>query len=136
MSDGTIDELSSGELAVVVEMQRVELNRLLGEQRRLNDRIDKLLELQEREQVLRQQMQAALDRLAAQRGADIGEAGTQPTISGMTAGDMPLLEDRLDRTERKFSALRDAVAQLVTLLERQKGGGGSVRVFAPRGPDT
>lgn len=133
MSDGTIEDLSSDELAVVVEMQRVELNRLLGEQRRLNDRIDKLLDLQEREQVLRQQMQTALDRLAGQPGARVSAVPTDDAGLDAPAA-VPLLEDRLERTERRFSALRDAVAQLVTLLERQ-GGGGSVQVFAPRGPD-
>ncbi len=67
MSDAMMDGLSAGELATVVELQRVELDRLLREHRRLNDRIDQMLRLQEREQVLRQQMQAALDRLAEQR---------------------------------------------------------------------
>ncbi|CAN0594740.1 unnamed protein product, partial [Laminaria digitata] len=54
MSDAMMDGLSAGELATVVELQRVELDRLLREHRRLNDRIDQMLRLQEREQVLRQ----------------------------------------------------------------------------------
>jgi hypothetical protein len=47
ISDSIIEDLSPGELATVVELQRVELNRLLSEQKRLNDRIDLLLQLQE-----------------------------------------------------------------------------------------
>ena len=46
MSYVSIDGLSNNELVTVVELQRLELNRLLGEQRRLNDRIDKLLHMQ------------------------------------------------------------------------------------------
>lgn len=49
MSDAMMDGLSAGELATVVELQRVELDRLLREHRRLNDRIDQMLRLQERE---------------------------------------------------------------------------------------
>ena len=110
MTDGIVDDLSPDQLAVVVELQRVELNRLLTEQKRLNDRVDKLLELQEREQVLRQQMQASLDRLASQRD---GPVLPEP------AGDIPLLTDRLNRAEQRFHALRAAVGQLVIALERQ-----------------
>lgn len=119
MSDAIIDELSNEQLATVVELQRVELNRLLGEQKRLNDRIDTLMQLQEREQVLRQQMQASLDRLAEQR------AFGAPNDSTPGSGDVLLLTDRLDRTERKFSALRNAVGQLVEVIERQRGNPGT-----------
>ena len=78
MSDSIIEDLSPGELGTVVELQRVELNRLLSEQKRLNDRIDLLLQLQEREQVLRQQMQTSLDQLVAQRvGAEPASALTR-----------------------------------------------------------
>jgi hypothetical protein len=139
MSDATIDGLTAGELATVVEMQRVELNRLLGEQRRLNDRLDQMLRLQEREQVLRQQMQASLDRLADQRS--IGGA-RDPSSDGKPAAPQPQLVDRLHRTERKFSALQNAVGQLVDLIERNAArdksagpGGGHVRVFVPGAPD-
>ena len=128
MTDSTIDELSSEQLATVVELQRVELSRLLAEQKRLNDRIDMLLQLQEREQVLRQQMQASLDRLAEQRAI-----GAPPAT--MVSGEIPQLTDRLDRTERKFSALRTAVGQLVRVIERQRDDAEHVRVFAPGATD-
>jgi len=111
MSDVTIDGLSTNELVSVVELQRVELNRLLGEQRRLNERIDKMLHMQEREQVLRQQMQVALDRLAEQKSLT-GQTATPPPP--------PQLEDRLNRTERRFSALQMAVGQLIDFIERRE----------------
>ena len=81
MSYVSIDGLSNNELVTVVELQRLELNRLLGEQRRLNDRIDKLLHMQEREQVLRQQMQAALERLAEQNSLPDKPTAQQPPLA-------------------------------------------------------
>jgi len=113
MSDATIDGLTPGELATVVELQRVELDRLLAEQRRLNDRLDQMLRLQEREQVLRQQMQAALDKLAEQK--TIGQ-----TAGGGHAGPLPQLTERLNRTERKYDTLRRAVGELINLIERRE----------------
>jgi len=138
MSNTTIDDLTAGELATVVEMQRVELNRLLGEQRRLNDRLDQMLRLQEREQVLRQQMQESLNRLAEQRSIGSRDAASERR----TTAPQPQLADRLHRTERKFSALQTAVGQLVDLIERNARpdnpstpGGGHVRVFVPGAPE-
>tara|TARA_R110002110_G_scaffold260260_1_gene475912 strand:- start:99989 stop:100348 length:360 start_codon:yes stop_codon:yes gene_type:complete len=119
MGDSIIEGLSPGELATVVELQRVELNRLLSEQKRLNDRIDLLLQLQEREQVLRQQMQTSLDQLVAQR------VGPESASAVTTPGEVLLLTDRLDRAERRFRALRTAVGQLVAVLERQVTGQGA-----------
>lgn len=113
MSDATIDGLTPGELATVVELQRVELDRLLAEMRRLNDRLDQMLRLQEREQVLRQQMQAALDKLAEQK--TIGQSA-----GGGHAGPLPQLTERLDRSERKYNALQQAVVELVNLIERKE----------------
>lgn len=130
MSDATIDGLSAGELATVVELQRVELNRLLRDQHRLNDRLDQMLRLQEREQVLRQQMQAALDRLAEQRA-----------IPGSNENRLALprqLADPLHQTERRFGALRTAVGQLVDYIEQKeravkpsKSAGKRVRMAFP-----
>lgn len=113
MTDATIDGLTPGELATVVELQRIELNRLLAEQRRLNDRLDQMLRLQEREQVLRQQMQAALDKLAEQKtiGRTGGSANTEAS---------PQIAERLNRTERKYGALQRAVGELVNLIERKE----------------
>ena len=116
MTSNIIDDLSSEQLAVVVELQRVELNRLLGEQRRLTARMDALLGLQEREQVPRQQMQTALDHLVMQRDGTGRPQEEFPSV-GSSA---PLLSDRLDRAERRFRKLRAAVGQLLVVLERQR----------------
>lgn len=102
--------LSEASQMVVIEMQRTELSRLLREQQRLNDRVDQLLQLHEREQVLRQQMQAALDNLSAQRAL--------PPPSQDEAQNAHLVE-RVSRAEGKFTALQSAVAQLVTVIERR-----------------
>ncbi len=102
--------LSVDSQTVVIELQRTELSRLLREQQRLNDRIDQLMRLYEREQVLRQQMQEALDKLAAQR--------TLPRPENGNGGQARLIE-RVNRAEGKFAALQSAVGLLVAALERQ-----------------
>ena len=102
--------LSLESQAVVIELQRTELSRLLREQQRLNDRIDQLMRLHEREQVLRQQMQAALDKLAEQR------ALPAPVE---TDADRNQLMARVDRAESRFTQLQSAVGLLVTALERR-----------------
>jgi hypothetical protein len=50
-------------LNAVVELQRAELDRLLRDNGWLHQRLDELMTFQEREQVLRQQMQGTVDRL-------------------------------------------------------------------------
>lgn len=104
--------LSGESQMVVIEMQRTELTRLLREQQRLNDRVDQLLQLHEREQVLRQQMQAALDSLSAQRALP-------PPPAQQSDAEHERLVGRVDRAEGKFVALQSAVAQLVTVIERR-----------------
>ena len=52
-------------MADVVELQRTELTRLMQENRRLHERVDQMAKLQEREQILRQEMHATLQRLSA-----------------------------------------------------------------------
>jgi hypothetical protein len=103
-------DLSSESRELVIELQRTELSRLLREQQRLNDRVDQLLQLHEREQVLRQQMQAALDNLSAQRVLPPPERAER---------DQQQLVERVNRAESKFSALQSAVGSLVAVLERQ-----------------
>ena len=104
------DSLSAASQAVVIELQRTELSRLLREQRNLNKRVDQLLQLHEREQVLRQQMQAALDNLAAQRALP-------PPPENQV--EQQRLVARVTRAEGKFAALQTAVGRLVAVLERQ-----------------
>lgn len=102
--------LSEASQMVVIEMQRTELTRLLREQQRLNDRVDQLLQLHEREQVLRQQMQASLDNLSAQRALPPPSQDEAPHA---------YLVERVTRAEGKFTALQSAVGLLVAALERQ-----------------
>lgn len=103
-------DLSSESRELVIELQRTELSRLLREQQRLNDRVDQLLQLHEREQVLRQQMQAALDNLSAQRALPSPERAER---------EQQQLVERVNRAESKFSALQSAVGRLVAVIERQ-----------------
>lgn len=127
MTDFVIDDLTPRELAMVVELQQVELKRLLGEHRRLNERVDQLIQLQEREQVLRQQMQTALDRLAGRHSTD-----PAPT------GPVPQVEHRMHRAEARFNALRNAVGLLVVAIERrerQRRNSEHSDLFAPDEPD-
>ena len=109
MTDFVIEDLTPRELAMVVELQQVELKRLLKEHRRLNDRIDQLMQLQEREQVLRQQIQEALDKLANQHLSEVAGRHTVPQI-----------EHRIHRAEARFNALRNAVGRLVIAIEQNE----------------
>jgi hypothetical protein len=133
------DGLPVETLRALVELQRTELNRLLRDHARLNDRIDTLIQLHEREQVLRQQMQASLDQLTQ---AQIESSRQGPRLTHDATPDMATLQARLERTEHRFSALQDAVGRLIGHIERktvaglgrdhdQEPGGGFVRVFAP-----
>ena len=103
--------MSAASQELVIELQKTELTRLLREQERLNVRVDQLLQLHEREQVLRQQMQASLDSLTAQRHLPSPETN---------AADHERLTARMNRAEGKFSALQSAVGLLVVALERQR----------------
>ena len=103
--------LSATNQELVIELQKTELSRLLREQQRLNERIDQLLQLHEREQVLRQQMQASLDSLTAQRHL--------PTPNTDETNQAQLIA-RVNSAEGKFSALQSAVILLVAALERQR----------------
>lgn len=58
---------SESGLAQIIKLQSTELERLARENERLSDQIDKLLELQEREQTLRHQLQGHLDHLEADK---------------------------------------------------------------------
>lgn len=94
--------MSSADLEVVIEVQKAELDRLLKENTRLHKRIDQLLALQEREQVLRQQMQSVL-----------GATARPPQIAAS-----PELEARAKKAERRNAVLKQALSKLVDALER------------------
>ncbi len=106
MLDAPIEPIGQAEyLRDIVELQRAELTRLLRENKRLNERVDELIKLQQREQVLRQQIQDALDRLSAGNNSSGGAYTAQ-------------LEEQMRRTEHRFNALRSGVAQLVRSIDR------------------
>lgn len=135
VQDDLVDDLSIETLQTVVILQRTELRRLLREQARLNDRIDSLLKLHEREQVLRQQMQAALDRLAA---VQVEASHRAASLTYQAVPEVDDLRARLERTEHRFTALQGAVGDLIAYIERTRPGNatsrsndGHVRIFAP-----
>ena len=95
--------LSDADLNVVVELQRAELDRLLRENARLNERIQQLIGMQEREQVLRQQMQTML--------------GEKPQPAPLI--DANGLERRAKSAEQRYSQLKSALGHLLDALERK-----------------
>ncbi|MFQ5535522.1 MAG: hypothetical protein ACE5EM_11955 [Sphingomonadales bacterium] len=98
----------------LLELQRTELSRLLRDNAHLNERIDRLLHVQEREQVLRQQMQNMIERLS-ERQALAPPPAQNP--------DLPRIEQqRARKTETDLNALKSAVADLVAHLERRGSG--------------
>lgn len=102
-------------LEAIVELQRAELTRLLRERDRLEARVERLFEQAEREQVLRQQMQATIDRLVA-------NATAQKPVA---IADESEAARRLAVSERRYRALAGAVGQLVVVLGRRRTGRGS-----------
>lgn len=89
-------------MADVIELQRAELTRLVQENQRLHERVDRLVKMQEREQVLRQQMHTTLERLS-----------TNPQAPAL-----PYPAEESAEAERKYVALKQTVAHLVTHIQR------------------
>ncbi len=115
------DDADAGEreLATIVELQRVELNRLLRENNRLSRRADLLLGIQKREQVLRLRLQRTIDGLTGRPGttnAPAPVAGPE-TVS---VADMERLEVRLEQAERQADRLTQVVRRLVHFLDRDE----------------
>ncbi len=104
-TEGTIGQTQY--LSDIVELQRTELTRLLRENKRVNERLDQMVNLQEREQVLRQQMQETLDRLTAEKLA----------ISGSITPSADALDERIRHAERRYDALKQTVGLLINLIE-------------------
>jgi len=100
--------LHASELAVVVELQRTELDRLLNSNHRLEERVDTLIKQNENEQVLRRQMQATLDRLT--------ERQALPAPPDENAQ----LKRRLDENENTLGMLKQGVMALIGYIEGQK----------------
>ena len=94
--------LAAADLEVVVELQKTELDRLLRDNARLNDRVDKLLVMQEREQVLRQELQGLIKTAESHRLREIADR------NGFTA------------ERRRNRRLKQALLALVSAVERDR----------------
>lgn len=92
--------LAAADLEVVVALQKTELDRLLRDNARLNDRVDKLLAMQEREQVLRQELQGLIKTAESRRRREI-------------AGRNEVAAER-----RRNRRLKQALVALVSAVER------------------
>ena len=103
-----ISDLNGADLALVVELQRKELDRLLRENAQLHARVNQLIGLQEREQVLRQHMQSML-------GAPKAES---PTGLLEYSSDLVM---RVQASEARYERLKGALALLISAIERQNG---------------
>ncbi len=91
-------------LPALLSLQHAELDRLVRDNGRLMDRIETLLQIQGREQVLRQQLQSQVDRIAEQMKHPVPtatlEAMRQETRKGVTEEIKPVLMAILDVLER------------------------------------
>jgi len=81
---------------------------MVTENTRLNDRLDRLVSMLEREQVLRQQMQNQIEQLTDRRALP---APADPDSD---------VASRLEDTQQQFGLLKRAVVQLVTFLDGGK----------------
>lgn len=103
--DRTVDDLADADLKLVIALQKAELDRLLRENAQLHARVEQLVSLQEREQILRQQLQNLLgggDRHAPQLIAD---RKSQASIAA---------------ANRRNARLKEALNQLLDALERRQ----------------
>lgn len=105
-----VQDMGGQALSVVVEFQKVELDRLLKDNRRLNERLDHLgeearhfREMQQREQILRQQeqklreqAQAILDRLTQRLALPGPQAAAGIAASGHPGADSSLAPTPLE----------------------------------------
>lgn len=103
-----ISDLSGPDLALVFELQRKELDRLLRENAQLHARVNQLIGLQEREQVLRQQMQSMMGAPKAEAPASLLEDTSDLAVRAQTS-------------EARYERLKGAMALLITAIEREKG---------------
>lgn len=112
--------------AAVLELQRTEMSRLLRDNADLNKRLDRMITTQEREQVLRQQMQNIVDRLSQQQALPPpgGQASDGQASDGLSSdvppSELARIEERLADAESDFGSLKSAVAHLVSYLAARK----------------
>ncbi len=100
-------DLNAADLAVVVELQRTELDRLLRENAQLHARVSQLISLQEREQVLRQQLQTMM-------------GGPNKAAPVKLREDNSELAERAQSAQARYERLKGALTLLITAIERQK----------------
>ena len=86
---------------------RAEIDRLVADNSRLHEQQNRLLTLLEREQVLRQQLQGQL----TDSSGETALIAPPPELSD--------LENRLRETEDNFDLLKQAVSQLVRVVEER-----------------
>ncbi len=91
--------------AFPIGLSRAEVDRLVADNTRLHEQQDRLLTLLEREQVLRQQFQGQLTDLS-------GETALIAAPSELSE-----LENRLRQTENNFDLLKQALSQLIRVVE-------------------
>lgn len=115
--------LSAGadSLPAVVELQSAELERLARDNQRLMDRIETFLQLQEREQVLRQQLQSQVDRLNERLDRTPAEADREAV--------------RRAARETMNADLKPILLALLDVLERIAGRDIGAMLQAPQGPE-
>ncbi len=111
-SEQGLDALSEQTLEVIVELQRTELTRILGDNERLNRRVDEMMDLQRRQQVLQQQTQNTLENLSKQ----LDRLPSPETYTRETRA----LESRLQETESNFGMLKSGLFALLAFLERKR----------------
>lgn len=108
-------------LSAVVELQSAELERLARDNQRLMDRIETFLQLQEREQVLRQQLQSQVDRLSERLNRAPAEADREAL--------------RREARETVNADLKPILLALLDLLERIAGRDIGAMPQAPQGTE-
>lgn len=100
-----VESFGGADLKLVIALQKAELDRLLKENAQLHARIEQLVALQEREQILRQQMQSLL-----------GAARNGPKL----IGDDRNAANRLTDANRRSARLKEALNLLLDALERRQ----------------
>ncbi len=100
----TRNNVDGATLPALLHLQHAELERLVRDNERLMDRIETLLQIQGREQILRQQMQNQVDRIGEQiklaPPTEALEAVRREARAGVTEEIKPVLMAILDALER------------------------------------
>jgi len=111
----TRNSVDGATLPALLHLQHTELERLVRDNERLMDRIETLLQIQGREQILRQQMQNQVDRIGEQiklaPPTEALEAVRREARAGVTEEIKPVLMAILDALER-FAEKSDAKASV------------------------